>query len=162
MGCYNQNTLQLRKLDGTLIQPNIKHNNWVTDVAFSPNGEFIATITHLGIAQLWKPDGTKVLDLTDEELRDRNSYNITFSPKGDLIVAGLHRNIKIWKADGSFIREVNTKHGHEITDVAISPKGNLIATASLDGKAKLWTFDGNLVKLVNTFEVHKGITTEAK
>ncbi|NEO55095.1 MAG: WD40 repeat domain-containing protein [Okeania sp. SIO3B5] len=153
LGCYYENTLQLRKLDGTIIQPNITHNDWVTDVAFSPNGELIATITHNGKAQLWKPDGTKVLELPDQELRDRNSYNITFSPKGDLIVAGLNRKIKIWKADGSFITEIDTKHGHEVTDVAISPKGDLIATASLDGDAKLWTFDG---KLVNTFKEHRG------
>ncbi|RQH17273.1 nSTAND1 domain-containing NTPase [Okeania hirsuta] len=159
LGCYYENTLQLRKLDGTLIQPNIKHNNWVTDVAFSPNGELIATMTHRGIAKLWKPDGTKVIDLTDKKLGARNSYNIAFSSKGNFIVAGLNKKVKLWKVDGNLVEEfleIDTKHGHQITDVAISPKEDLIVTASLTGTAKVWKIDGDRLKLLNTFEEHKG------
>lgn len=51
-------------------------------------------------------------------------------------------------------------HTAEITDMAISPNSQHIATASFDGNAKLWSYDGRLIHtLSHTRGVEKAIFT---
>ncbi|MFZ1026293.1 MAG: AAA-like domain-containing protein [Limnoraphis robusta] len=125
------------------------HESGVSAVAFSPNGELIASGSDDNTVKLWKPDGTLVKTLEGHE----NEVNaVAFSPNGELIAsASLDKTVKLWKLDGT---EVATLQGHEnsVIGVAFSPNGELIASASYDNTVKLWELDGTLVK---SFEGHE-------
>ncbi|NER01169.1 MAG: WD40 repeat domain-containing protein [Okeania sp. SIO3C4] len=143
------NTIKLWKTDGSLVANLVGHDAKVNHVAFSPDGNLIASASNDTTVKLWKPDGTLVATLVghEEEVND-----VVFSPDGKLIASGSNdTTVKLWKPDGTLVA---TLVGHEarVNDVVFSPDSNLIASASDDGTVKLWKPDGILVA---TLEGHK-------
>ncbi len=125
------------------------HENSVSAVAFSPNGDMIATAE-------WGQHGETVEARwhfgEDFEGHENTVYGVAFSPNGDMIASASGDNtVKLWKPDGTLVK---TLEGHEDTvrGVAFSPNGDMIASASGDNTVKLWKPDGTLVK---TLEGHE-------
>jgi WD40 repeat protein len=134
------------------------HNNVVNDVTFSPDGELIASASADKAIDLWKKDGTKLGTLQGH---NKTVWGVVFSPKGDLIASGSGDNtVKLWHKTNT--KSPNSKpsytlwhtlkgHSKDVADVAISPNGQTIASASKDKTVKLWSTDGKLLK---TFTGH--------
>ena len=85
---------------------------------------------------------------------------LAFSNDGKLLAAasgvtGLRGTAVLWNPeDGKRLREFGKSHRDILSDVAISPNANLLATASYDRMIKLWNRkDG---KLVRTLSGHNG------
>ena len=102
----------------------IGHTNGITAVAFHPNGSQVITASRDHTARVWDfESGERVTSLPMEEESDVSLYrgdqrqirrilyrlsqgysyksslhSITFSPSGDLITGGLHREIRLWDA----------------------------------------------------------------
>ncbi|MEA5545908.1 hypothetical protein VB816_13050, partial [Limnoraphis robusta CCNP1324] len=143
------NKVKLWKPEGILVKTLEGHENVVYAVAFSPNGDMIASASGDSTVKLWKPDGTLVKTLQGHE---HWVYGVAFSPNGDMIAsASVDKTVKLWKPDGTLVQ---TLEGHENTVIAVafSPNGELIASASLDNTVKLWKPDGTLVR---TLEGHE-------
>ena len=130
-----------------------------TDAVYSPDGGHIAIASTLGIS-------IYQADTLDEEIYFETSASVNsvvFSSDGENLVTGLGDNtVKIWQAsDGTMIKsfeghkEDTTKKDEgdpEITSVAISPDGSIVAAGSTDGTVSMWQIsDGNLI---NTLENH--------
>ncbi|NET13913.1 MAG: CHAT domain-containing protein [Okeania sp. SIO1H6] len=136
------NTIKLWETDGNLVATLAGHEEEVNHVAFSPDGNLIASASNDTTVKLWKPDGTLVATLVghEEEVSD-----VVFSPDGNLIASASNdTTVKLWKPDGTLVA---TLVGHDklVNDVVFSPNGNLIASASDDDTVRLWTPDGSLV-----------------
>ncbi|MCT7954619.1 nSTAND1 domain-containing NTPase [Laspinema palackyanum] len=143
-------TINLWRLDGTIVSTLRGHTNVVTDVSFSPNGKQIASASFDGTIKLWEPDGTLLNSITGE----KEVFNsVSFSPNSQIVAAttSFTNQIKLWRTDdGTLIRTLN---GHEnwVTDSSFSPDRQTLVSADYNGVIKLWRVDGTLLK---TFQGH--------
>jgi predicted NACHT family NTPase len=109
----------------------------VLSVAFSPDGERLASASADRTIKVWNTAGGRlILDLkghTDDILC------VAFSPDGDrLASASSDSKVKIWDADSG--QEMQTLEGHTfgVNCVAFSPDGKRLASASADKMVKVW------------------------
>ncbi|MEG4587139.1 AAA-like domain-containing protein [Microcoleus sp. MOSTC5] len=127
------------------------HNNVVNDVTFSPDGEIIASASADTTIDLWKKDGTKLGTLQGH---NNAVWGVVFNPKGDIIASGSgDKTVKLWRKNTTNLPNVKpsytlwqTLKGHtdNVTQVAIAPNNQIIASASKDKTVKLWSTDGKL------------------
>ncbi|MGB3404654.1 MAG: AAA-like domain-containing protein [Microcoleaceae cyanobacterium] len=124
------------------------HEGVVSGVAFSPNGEIIATAAADKTVKFRQRDGTLLRTLPHES----TVLKVQFSPNGKTIVtASADNTVKLWTLEGELLQTFD-QHQAEVRDVAFSPDGETIATASADNTLKLWTLEGELLQ---TLESHQ-------
>jgi WD40 repeat protein len=118
----------------------------VISLAFSSDGQLLATASTDGIIRLWQvADGKLASELPKQE---KPILSVAFSPDNALLAtAGADRVVRLWRvADG---KSAQTLKGHEsiVGIVAFSPDGALLASGALDGAINLWQVsDGKLLK----------------
>jgi len=135
------------------------HTEGVTDVAFSSDGELLASASNDGTVRIWRADKGKLLH-TLEHMRVEpymsGTLSVTFSPDGETLAAGAGDNtVKLWRvADGALL--------HTLPDagyrVAFSPDGSTLASFSvsqtLQRTITLWSVtDGEPVRTLEDIPV---------
>lgn len=107
----------------------VGHTGDVTDMAFSPGGEFIASSSTDGTIRLWLVNNGSLLYV----LEDHTDYvlSVAFSPDGDLLASGSNdRTVRIWQvSDGTLIRTISSSFMGRVLRVTFSPDGSLFAAA---------------------------------
>ncbi|NUQ24324.1 MAG: WD40 repeat domain-containing protein [Saprospiraceae bacterium] len=116
----------------------IKSNDINTAIAFSPDGNRIATGDAWGLISIWSLQGDSLAAFKAQSYSSEIK-RIHFSPNGEqLLIAGSERfALLLNAADGSLLR-VFGAHSGNINAMAVSPDGTLIATGGDDGKIILW------------------------
>jgi WD40 repeat protein len=124
--------------DWTTVCTGPWHKDVVTDLAFSPNGEWIATASEDGRAAL--------VSLADEACgpprylapRAGSLYSVAFAPDGEaLVTAALDSSAQVWALDASLLAAL-VGHKDRIYRATFSPDGRWILTASRDGSVRIW------------------------
>jgi eukaryotic-like serine/threonine-protein kinase len=114
----------------------------VNRVAFSPDGDLVAILKRrqgqevYGVVQLWNVQNGRVsLTLGDDR---QPAQGLVFGRDGSILIVAQGSNIDFWDLKTTQRIRSLAGHGGRVNAVAISPKGNRLATASDDGSVKLW------------------------
>jgi len=113
----------------------MKFRNTSEDVAFSPDGRYLATANRDSSARIWDAGSGKEINRLFHQ--DRVT-RVVFSPDGKYIATGSQDMcVKLWEI-ASGREEARLCHSDVIYDIAFSPDGRSLATACQGNVAKLW------------------------
>lgn len=136
---------------GGVIWSRRAHTRWGTSVAFSPDGKVLATSGSDRVVKLWKvvngepianlPSGSNPLDVHD----------LAFSPDGTRLAGVTIANdaarpgqLLVWDVAHKAVLRRYNGHKAGVWGVAVSPAGDLIATAGYDMTVRLWAMPAPL------------------
>lgn len=114
------------------------HAKLVFGLAFSPDGQVLASADDSGAVRLWSCVTGELLPISIKGHIDRVS-GIAFSPDGKtLATCSYDETARLWDVSTGQERLNIVGHHDRIHDVAFSPDGRVLATASGDGTVRLW------------------------
>ncbi len=123
-----------RVSDGSLIRTLTGHTNWVMSVAFSPDGQTLASGSWDSTIKLWRvSDGSLIRTLTGHTSSVRS---VAFSPDGQMLASG-SREIKLWNvSDGSLLQTYDQETVF-VYSIQFSPDGRLFGYGRSDATVVL-------------------------
>ena len=113
------------------------HSDYVSAVAWSPDGKRIASASGDHSAQVW--DASNGGHVLTYRRHSADVLTLAWSPNGQYIATGsLDNTVQIWNPTSG--AQVYTYHGQSgaVFDLAWSPDNTRIASASSDGTVKIW------------------------
>jgi WD40 repeat protein len=138
-------------------QPLTDHTTWVLDIAFTPDGHTMATAssTELILWNVDEPDHPRKLATigTDETVEGFvDALGISFNPTGDLLISTHGGVVRLWDvrdpAKPTKLGRSFGKHTNDISDVAYSPDGRVMALTLTESNGQndrrnsvLWLYD---------------------
>jgi len=116
----------------------IGHNSWVTALAFSPDGKYLASAS---IQEVWVWDaitGKRILQLSGHP---QWVSSLAFSPDSKVLATGGGASdyaIRLFEIPSGRGIAVLTGHEEVVGGLAFNPDGSLLASGSRDGVIRVW------------------------
>jgi WD40 repeat protein len=131
------------------------HSDIVTAVAFSRDGQFLASGSENGTILVWNfSAGAQQLDYV---LKGHHGMvlSVAFSPDAKLVVSTSYDGtMRVWSAAVSMNESAMEGHTGVVTDIAFSHDGGHIASGSEDSSIRLW--DASTGRQKHILEGHEG------
>ncbi|GAB4377930.1 MAG: hypothetical protein Kow00121_28710 [Elainellaceae cyanobacterium] len=140
---------------GTVIQQMVG-STAVTQIRFSPNGDWIATAHSDRSIAIWQVRTGRLMGRVPATSLVRTIRSLQFSANSQQLMIAVDNAVQLWSLKPSssanalkLDRAITLSHPATVNQAMISPKGRWIATASSDGAARLW--DAATGRLLQTF-----------
>ncbi len=123
------------------------HKGWVTEVAFSQDGRYLATLAGSEVRLYDITSGEQVKTLSDPS---QQLHSLAWFPDGTRLIAGginydespYRGTARVWEVESGKL--AFSLEGHKgVVRVAVSPSGDRIATGDEEGRIRLWGSDGS-------------------
>lgn len=116
--------------------PRFRHATIVPRVAWSHDGKFIATGSHMATVRLWHPTTGELL----HEMNNNGGVSaLAVSPDSKLVASGSwDRSIRLWNADTGAQVRILSGHQGEVCGLCFAPGGKTLASSGKDGTVRLW------------------------
>ena len=130
------------------------HTDWVQNVAFSPDGQTLASGSNDETIRLWETEtGKHIATLTGHT---DVVQSVAFSPDGQTLAsASFDNTVRLWDIAAREHIATLTGHTDSVFSVAFSPDGR-IASAGLDGTIRIWYVATRQHKITLDNHPHKG------
>jgi WD40 repeat protein len=113
------------------------HSDSVWSVAYSPNGQTLASGSWDNTIKLWNVKTGNLLQTLTGHSKDINS--VAYSPDGQTLASASNDNtIKLWNVKTGNLLQTLEGHSYSVNSVAYSPDGQTLASGSDDNTIKVW------------------------
>ncbi|KAI8710889.1 NACHT domain-containing protein [Fusarium sp. LHS14.1] len=125
------------------------HGGWVTSVAFSADGRWLASGSHDETVKIW--DAATGVCVQTLEGHGGSVSSVAFSADGQRLTSGSHdETVKIWDAATGVCVQTLEGHSGWVRSVAFSADGQRLASGSHDETVKIWdAATGACVQMLN-------------
>lgn len=112
------------------------HSDRVVDIAFSPDGQMMATRTNIGPSMIW--NYPSLTPRTTLNAAFTSTAGFKFAPDGQTIAVAFSSATSLYNTtNGGFMRAFSG-HEHSTLDLDFNGAGDTLLTASVDRTARLW------------------------
>jgi WD40 repeat protein len=121
------------------LQTLVGHNPSVAELAFSPDGRWLAATGSGGAVDVWGLDETAEPALLPPSSGEAG-VSLAFSPDGRTIAVGrIDGVLSLWDFQGEALATDLQAHQGHVSSLAFSPDGRLLATGSYEQSWKVWS-----------------------
>jgi len=136
----------------------VGHMESVSDIAFSPQGNHLATASEDHTVRIWDRETGKELAALYGHTRPVNSVVYRAADGSRILTASSDGSAIVWNAStGEEIRHI-AAHDAPVNSATYSADGSRIVTASADGTAKIW--DANSGEELQKLDGHNSFSVE--